>query len=122
MYHTIGQRHGLRIGGHKRHAGTPWYVARKDVARNTLVVVQGHDHPLLTSTLIQVGPISWLAPEPAPELTCAVQVRHRQTAVPVAACAGRWRAARLSSRSRCAVSRPASTRRSTRTRSAWAAA
>src|SRR5437016_8748725 len=42
-FYTIGQRKGIGIGG----AGEPWYVAGKDLAANKLVVVQGHDHPLL---------------------------------------------------------------------------
>ncbi|HXQ30863.1 MAG TPA: tRNA 2-thiouridine(34) synthase MnmA [Steroidobacteraceae bacterium] len=82
MYHTIGQRHGLRIGGHRQHAGTPWYVARKDIARNALIVVQGHDHPLLRVAALTTGPVAWLAAEPAARLECSVQVRHRQTPVP----------------------------------------
>jgi len=83
MYHTIGQRHGLRIGGLARHAGKPWYVARKDVARNALVVVQGHDHPLLESSAFTTGPVAWLNGVPAGR-ELAVQVRHRQAAVPCA--------------------------------------
>ena len=42
-YYTIGQRQGLGIGGQ----GEPWFVAGKDMASNTLIVVQGHAHPLL---------------------------------------------------------------------------
>jgi tRNA-specific 2-thiouridylase len=42
-FYTIGQRKGIGIGG----AGDAWYVADKRVAANELVVVQGHDHPLL---------------------------------------------------------------------------
>ena len=48
-FYTLGQRGGLQIGGRRGHAEEPWYVAVKDSARNTLVVVQGHDHPLLSS-------------------------------------------------------------------------
>src|SRR6187401_376348 len=44
MFYTIGQRQGLGIGGRRESAGDPWYVAGKDVASNTLTVVQGHDH------------------------------------------------------------------------------
>ncbi len=46
MYHTIGQRHGLNIGGQ----GDAWYVSAKNINDNTLIVVQGHDHPLLQSS------------------------------------------------------------------------
>ena len=37
MYHTLGQRKGLGIGG----AGEPWFVVGKDLATNTLLVAQG---------------------------------------------------------------------------------
>src|SRR6476469_8501917 len=48
MYYTIGQRQGLGIGGRRDDTtGEPWYVAGKDLATNTLTVVQGHDHDLL---------------------------------------------------------------------------
>ena len=42
-FYTIGQRKGIGIGG----AGEAWYVADKRIDSNELVVVQGHDHPLL---------------------------------------------------------------------------
>ncbi len=82
MFHTIGQRQGLGIGGQRTHGGEPWYVAAKDAARNTLIVVQGHDHPLLQSRRFATGPVRWLAAPPADEFECAVQVRHRQAAEP----------------------------------------
>ena len=43
MYYTIGQRKGLGIGGD----GEPWFVADKDMSGSRLIVVQGHNHPLL---------------------------------------------------------------------------
>jgi len=43
MFYTIGQRHGLGIGG----PGEPWFVAGKDLDSNQLNVVQGGDHPSL---------------------------------------------------------------------------
>ena len=82
MYHTIGQRHGLKIGGLAHHTAQPWYVAGKDMARNVLIVVQGHDHPRLQSVAFSTGPIAWLSPPPAPGTALRVQVRHRQAAVP----------------------------------------
>ncbi len=80
MFHTIGQRHGLGIGGSRRHGAEPWYVAAKDASRNVLIAVQGHDHPLLLTTGFRTGPVCWLGPPPA-EFGCGVQVRHRQAAV-----------------------------------------
>ena len=46
-FYTIGQRQGLGIGGSRETTGEPWFVAGKDMQRNRLIVVQGHDHPLL---------------------------------------------------------------------------
>src|SRR5699024_9235240 len=47
MYHTLGQRKGLKIGGLKNASEAPWYVAAKDLINNRLIVVQGSEHPAL---------------------------------------------------------------------------
>lgn len=49
MYHTLGQRKGLGIGGMKNSNDDPWYVVDKDLDRNVLVVGQGGQHPRLMS-------------------------------------------------------------------------
>src|SRR5437868_15274924 len=64
MYYTIGQRQGLGIGGRREGAGDPWYVAGKDMAANTLVVVQGHDHELLLRCDLSAADASWIAGAP----------------------------------------------------------
>ena len=46
MYYTLGQRHGLGIGGD----GEPWFVLGKDLARNVLLVGQGFDNEYSYST------------------------------------------------------------------------
>ena len=83
MYYTLGQRQGLGIGGRRESAGEPWYVAAKDMATNTLTVVQGHDHPLLLGTTVCAGEASWIAGEPpsAPE-GLAAKTRYRQADAP----------------------------------------
>jgi len=83
MYYTLGQRHGIGIGGIAGGPEEPWYVAAKDQDRNVLIVVQGRDHPLLLSNSFRTGPIHWLAP-PAGERTlgCSVRVRYRQADQP----------------------------------------
>jgi tRNA-specific 2-thiouridylase len=55
-------------------------VARKDLARNTLIVVQEPDHPLLLSDEILTEPAHWVAgsPPPGATLRCAVKTRYRQ--------------------------------------------
>jgi tRNA-specific 2-thiouridylase len=77
-FHTIGQRAGLAIGGLRGRAEAPWYVARKDAARNELVVVQGQDHPLLMSSSLATAPAHWLVPPRAGRFRCAAKVRYRQ--------------------------------------------
>jgi tRNA-uridine 2-sulfurtransferase len=80
MYYTIGQRQGLGIGGRRDGAGEPWYVAGKDMASNTLTVVQGHDHPLLLKHGLAAADASWIGGEPpAPaEGALAAKTRYRQ--------------------------------------------
>ena len=67
-FYTLGQRQGLGIGGVKdkgaqRGSGdhAPWYVARKDMATNTLWVVQGHEHFWLLSQALLAQDVSWCA-------------------------------------------------------------
>ena len=66
MYHTIGQRKGLHIGGIKGNqddAGEhdAWYVAKKDVGANVLYVVQGHDHAALLRDRLTATQLSWIS-------------------------------------------------------------
>jgi len=77
-FYTLGQREGLLIGGKRGRDEAPWYVAVKDSARNTLVVVQGHDHPLMTSRALTTGPLHWLDGPPDSPFRCTVKVRYRQ--------------------------------------------
>jgi len=74
-FYTIGQRKGIGIGG----AGDPWYVAGKDMAANTLIVVQGHDHPLLMRRSLSAQDASWVAGEAPPTGTAhSARTRYRQ--------------------------------------------
>ncbi len=84
-FYTLGQRQGLGIGGVKERgaargggAHAPWFVARKDLASNTLRVVQGHDHPWLLSHELQAQDASWVAGQPPSVLACAAKTRYRQ--------------------------------------------
>ncbi|TQV73538.1 tRNA 2-thiouridine(34) synthase MnmA [Exilibacterium tricleocarpae] len=83
MYHTIGQRQGLGIGGVKGASEAPWYVARKDLERNVLVVAQGSNHPLLFADRLHAGPAHWINGAPAGLDTdvgyrCCAKTRYRQ--------------------------------------------
>jgi tRNA-specific 2-thiouridylase len=75
MYYTLGQRQGLGIGG----PGEPWYVAAKDMARNVLIVVQGHDHPLLLTPTLNAQDLNWIAGRaPDASRTYGAKTRYRQ--------------------------------------------
>jgi len=82
MYHTLGQRQGLGIGGYRNGDGKAWYVAAKDLRHNALLVVQGNDHPSLFSRSLCAGPINWLVPPPEMPFRCALKLRHRQPVQP----------------------------------------
>jgi len=79
MYHTLGQRQGLGIGGVKGYPDEPWYVVDKDLESNTLIVAQGHDHPLLFTDHLEAGELSLVSGEP-PALPWqgTAKVRYRQ--------------------------------------------
>ncbi len=85
-FYTLGQRKGIGIGGLKSHQkpggeGDAWYVARKDVASNTLYIVQGHDHPWLLSSALTAGQVSWVAGNAPRAGTLAAKTRYRQADV-----------------------------------------
>jgi tRNA-specific 2-thiouridylase len=80
-FYTLGQRKGIGVGGLREGNGEAWFVARKDMAANTLWVVQGHDHPWLLSTQLQAGDVSWIAGSPplaAPGSRLGAKTRYRQ--------------------------------------------
>lgn len=83
MYHTLGQRKGLKIGGLKDAAETPWFVIDKNLADNELIVAQGHDHPANFHQLLEASQLHWVAGA-APEVNeercfeCTAKIRYRQ--------------------------------------------
>lgn len=88
-FYTLGQRQGLGIGGVKakgaqRGGGehAPWFVARKDVEKNTLWVVQGHDHPWLQSGALEAQDASWVAGDAPAEGSYGSKTRYRQADAP----------------------------------------
>lgn len=83
MFHTLGQRQGLGIGGRRTGSGEPWYVAGKDPERNALIVVQGHDHPALFHRRLRAAALHWIAGDPPVEpLACQAKIRYRQADQP----------------------------------------
>ena len=78
-FYTIGQRQGLGIGGNPGGSGAPWYVAAKEQLDNTLIVVQGRDHPALLSPSLEAIEPHWVAGHaPALPLDCQAKTRYRQ--------------------------------------------
>ncbi|MEN0649916.1 tRNA 2-thiouridine(34) synthase MnmA [Caldifermentibacillus hisashii] len=75
MYYTIGQRHGLGIGG----SGDPWFVVGKDLERNVLLVGQGYDNDALYSDAIIATNVSWVSDkEKLAQFSCTAKFRYRQ--------------------------------------------
>ncbi len=94
-FYTIGQRQGLGIGGirgQKAEGGKqktektehselhePWFVAGKDMEKNRLIVVQGHDHPLLLSNRLTALNAHWISgTSPSIGHPYAAKTRYRQ--------------------------------------------
>ncbi|WP_303817797.1 tRNA 2-thiouridine(34) synthase MnmA [Actinobacillus minor] len=83
MYHTLGQRKGLGIGGVKGLSEEPFYVVEKDLINNVLVVAQGHDNSALLSTGLIASQLNWVDLQPIREnLRCTVKTRYRQEDIP----------------------------------------
>jgi len=78
-FYTIGQRKGIGIGGTRGADPDAWYVAQKDLIENTLVVVQGHDHPLLMKRVLSALDATWISGDaPAEGSTHSGKTRYRQ--------------------------------------------
>ncbi|MCI5762880.1 tRNA 2-thiouridine(34) synthase MnmA [Actinobacillus porcinus] len=83
MYHTLGQRKGLGIGGVQGLSEEPFYVVEKDLINNVLIVAQGHDNSALLSTGLTASQLHWVDRNPIREpVRCTVKTRYRQTDIP----------------------------------------
>lgn len=75
MFHTIGQRRGLGIGGE----GEAWFVCGKDLKKNELIVCQGKNNPLLFSNKLYASEFSTISDKEIPkEFSCTAKFRYRQ--------------------------------------------
>jgi len=84
-FYTLGQRKGIGVGGVKGVHGdrgggdhAPWFVAAKEIERNVLRVVSGHDHPWLLSRRLVADDASWVAGLPPAPGRYAAKTRYRQ--------------------------------------------
>lgn len=83
VFYTLGQRKGLGIGGVHAASEAPWYVVKKDIARNRLYVAQGSNHPALYQSGATGQAVHWHdAVLPKTPYACTVKIRYRQTPVP----------------------------------------
>ncbi len=79
MYHTIGQRQGLGIGGLANYSDEPWYVVEKDLDNNVLLVTQSSDDKPLYKTHLNANNMDWVARvSPKLPLKCKAKCRYRQ--------------------------------------------
>lgn len=80
MYYTIGQRHGLGIGG-SNGSGEPWFVVDKDIHKNILYVEQGFHNPHLYSEGLIASDVHFISSESLPfadTFRCTAKIRYRQ--------------------------------------------
>ncbi len=77
-FYTLGQRRGIGIGGSRDGSGEAWFVARKNMADNTLWIVQGHDHPWLLSDRLIALDSAWVNAPPAVGTRLSAKTRYRQ--------------------------------------------
>ena len=77
-YYTIGQRRGLGLGGE----GDAWYVVRKDITRNVVVVERGEGHPDLYCDTLTASEVTWVSKTPKFPFVCTAKIRYRASDVP----------------------------------------
>jgi len=78
IFYTIGQRHGLDVGG-----GLPYYVTGKDMKKNEVYVTNNINDQTLWRTEFVIGSLHWINEPPKKGQKLAVRTRHR---APLEAC------------------------------------
>lgn len=76
IFYTIGQRHGLDIGG-----GLPYYVVGKDMDKNEVYVTTNLNDDTLWKPELTIANVHWIN-RAAKEGVCQVRVRHRAALIP----------------------------------------
>lgn len=78
MYYTLGQRRGLNIGGKKGGNGERWFVVKKDLENNKLIVSQGEEDELFSDGLY-ASEMNWIPEVPKEKnFSCFAKFRYRQ--------------------------------------------
>ncbi|MGL4949426.1 MAG: tRNA 2-thiouridine(34) synthase MnmA, partial [Anaeroplasmataceae bacterium] len=83
MYHTIGQRKGLGIGGLDGYNKEPWFTIGKDIINNVLLVGQGIDNPYLFSDKCTATDLNWISYKPIENKNYMAKFRYRQEDIEV---------------------------------------
>ncbi len=78
LFYTIGQRHGLNVGG-----GLPYYVIGKDMVKNEVYVTTNLDDPSLWAKELTLSDIHWINQPPQPGALLQVRTRHRAPLIDV---------------------------------------
>jgi tRNA-specific 2-thiouridylase len=78
IFYTIGQRHGLHVGG-----GLPYYVSRKDMQTNTIYVTTNLDDKELWTKEVGLEDLHWINQKPATNKSYHARLRYRG---PLVAC------------------------------------
>lgn len=73
-FYTLGQRQGLGVGGE----GGPYYIAKKDVKKNLLIVTKDPHDKLLEFTEIHLSGVNWITKPSKYPLVCKGRFRHQQ--------------------------------------------
>lgn len=76
IFYTLGQRHGLQLGG-----GLPYYVVGKDMARNEVYVSTDLNNQAMWRDKLELGALHWINGQPG-DGTYQVRIRHRAPLVP----------------------------------------
>lgn len=75
IFYTLGQRHGLDVGG-----GLPYYVVGKDMEKNEVYVTTDLNDTSLWKTNVSIHSPNWINGIPA-EGTYQIRIRHRAALV-----------------------------------------
>ncbi len=77
-YYTIGQRQGVKVG-----AGGPWYVVRKDLKKNELVVTNNPNDKLLETREVELHSLNWITTPLSFPVKLSARFRHQGELVAV---------------------------------------
>lgn len=78
LFYTIGQRHGLSVGG-----GLPYYVTGKNMAKNEVYVTTDLQDPGLWHSELELIDLHWINEPPRPGRTYRLRTRYRAPLVSV---------------------------------------